>query len=236
MAHDPAALLPVSSSSNRRLKLLVGVLVISNLLLGCLSAYLLRSLDRNYSGLIDRGIPVLQEVRQLTKETVSMQRQALATMVAAEPVARREATQRLQVAIARQKNSLARLLQSDALVARPELSKTLRQSSQSYESDLATFLVHLEAGRRDEADKLRVESLRPSVNSYLDVIDEAAVAVETNGKEMTGLISDRVRTQSTILVGLASWPLLVGLVIVVLIGLIIGLLVFIYRQVGTEQY
>lgn len=236
MPNDPTAFLPASPSSNRRLKILVGILVVSNLFLGCLSAYLLRTLDRNYSGLIDRGVPLLNEVRQLTKETVSMQRQVLATLLATEPVARREATQRLQVAITRQKDSLARLLLAEALVARPELSQRLRQSSQSYESDLATFLAYLEGDRRAEAEKLRAEALRPGVNNYLDVIDEAAMAVETSGREMNGIFSDRVRTQSTVLVGLASWPLIVGLALTILISLIIGLLVFVYRQVGTEQY
>ena len=92
------------------------------------------------------------------------------------------------------------------------------------------------ARRRDEADNLRKDLLRPSVNVYLDAIDQAAVAVEVDGQALNDVYSNRAKAQGTILVGLASWPLLAGLVLAILIGLVIGVLVLVYRQVGNEQY
>lgn len=215
---------------------MVVILMVSNLMLGCISAYLLRAIDRNYSVLIDRSFPQMNELRLLTKETVSMQRHVLAALVATDSVMREDSIQKLESAVARQKIHRKGLLMAEEFRAKPELSKVLTQSAQVYEAGLETFLALMSAGRREEADNLRKDLLRPSVNVYLDAIDQAAVAVEVDGQALKDVYSSRAKTQGTILVGLASWPLLAGLVLAILLGIIIGALVLVYRRVGNEQY
>ena len=235
MANETAVNPTQALSSNRRLKFLVVILIVSNLLLGCVSAYLLRTVDRNYSVLIDRSFPRMNELRQLTKETVSMQRHVLAALVASDSVTREDSLQKLESTGARQKIHLKGLLRAEEILAKPELSKTLSQSAQVYETGIEAYLALMSAGRRDEADNLRKDLLRPSVNLYLDAIDQAAMTVEASGQALKDVYSTRAKAQGTILVGLASWPLVVGLVLAFLLAVIIGVLVLVYRRVGSEQ-
>lgn len=220
----------------RRLKFFVVALMISNLLLGGVSVYLLRSLDESYSDLIDRNFPLMNALRKLTKETISIQRQVLAALIATDQAGRADPLQKLEEARGRQARYLAGLLRADEFRAKPELSHALLLSAQAYEGGLEKFRALLASDRRAEADQLRNELLRPSVNHYLDVIDQAAAAVEDGSQRLNDDYSGQVRTHSTILLGLASWPLMVALVLTVVVGLIIGVLVLVYRQIGTEQY
>ena len=60
--------MPVDTTASmlRQLKLLVMVLIISNVALGAYGFYLLRTIDRNYSALIDQSVPILNRLQTLT--------------------------------------------------------------------------------------------------------------------------------------------------------------------------
>lgn len=236
MANTPASISGNPPAVLGRLRIFVVILMVSNLLLGGLSVYLLRSLDDSYSNLIDRNFPLMNALRKLTKETISMQRQVLAALIATDQAGRADPLQKLEEARTRQAQYLSGLLRSDEFRAKPELSHALLLSAQAYESGVQKFRALLAADRHAEADQLRNEHLRPGVNHYLDVIDQAAAAVEDGSQRLNDDYSGKVRTHSTILLGLASWPLMIGLVLTVVVALIIGVLVLVYRQIGTEQY
>src|SRR4051794_24997618 len=55
-----------NTSVVRQLKTLVVVLILSNIALGVFGFYLLRTIDRNYSVLIDQSIPILNGLQTLT--------------------------------------------------------------------------------------------------------------------------------------------------------------------------
>ena len=220
----------------RRLKLALLIMVVSNLTLGCFSVYLLRTLDAGYSGLLDHSLPLMTGLRQLTKETVSMQRHVLGSLVAQDPVQRADANAKLKESTEKQHRLLDNLLRSPEFAARPELSVALRRVAQTYETGLVSFDRELKAGNWKAADQVRNEILRPTIASYLSLIDQAAVAVEASSQSINDEYSDRVRTNSTILLGLASWPLMVAGIITFVVAVIVGVLVFVYRQVGTEPY
>src|SRR5205814_8803362 len=74
MARPTSSSLHDQSSTLRQLKLLVVVLVLSNIGLGIFSFYLLRSVDRTYSDLIDRSVPVLNDLQTLTALAVRAMR------------------------------------------------------------------------------------------------------------------------------------------------------------------
>ncbi|MBI3885273.1 MAG: MCP four helix bundle domain-containing protein [Opitutae bacterium] len=225
-----------SSSALRRLKIFALILVVSNLLLGCFSAYLLRSIDRNYSDLIDRNFPLMDGLRLLTKETGAMQRHVLGVIANHDPARRAESLGKLETATAKQRQLLADALRADRVAALAEIRPALAKAAADYEKGLASFRELVAAGKIDDANALRYDVLRPALNHYLDTIDQAAFALEDRSQRINDTYSGRVRTHSTILLGLASWPLMVGLVVVVVVALIIGVLVLVYRQIGTEQY
>ena len=234
--------IPASSPVNpspgliRRLKLALVIMVVSNLSLGCFSVYLLRTLDASYSGLLDRSLPLMTGLRQLTKETVSMQRHVLASLVAQDPVQRADAKAKLKESTEKQHRLLDSLLRSAEFAARPELSAAMRGAAQTYETGLVSFDRELKSGNWKAADQVRNEILRPTIASYLSLIDQAAVAVEASSQSINEDYSNQVRTHSTILLGLASWPLMVAFIVTLVVAVIIAVLVFVYRQVGTEQY
>src|ERR1051326_6106373 len=55
-----------SAGTIRRLKAIIVALLVSNVALGLFSAYLLRQTDRSYSELIDRDVPLLNDLQTLT--------------------------------------------------------------------------------------------------------------------------------------------------------------------------
>ena len=59
-----------------QLKLLVVLLVLSNIGLGAFSFYLLREIDHTYSDLFDRSVPVLNDLQSLTAQAVGAMRNA----------------------------------------------------------------------------------------------------------------------------------------------------------------
>src|ERR1700730_5384418 len=50
----------------RQLKIVIALLVLSNIALGGFSFYFLRAIDRKYSDLIDRAVPTLNDMQTLT--------------------------------------------------------------------------------------------------------------------------------------------------------------------------
>src|SRR5882724_11577728 len=60
--------------SLRNLKLLVVLLGVSNILIGAFSVYLLRGIDERYSDLINRTVPVLNDLRELMTNSLATMR------------------------------------------------------------------------------------------------------------------------------------------------------------------
>src|SRR5476649_1452827 len=58
----------------RNLKLLVILLAASNVLVGAISVYLLRTVDRRYTELISRTVPALNDLRELMTDTITTMR------------------------------------------------------------------------------------------------------------------------------------------------------------------
>src|SRR5882757_9818254 len=58
----------------RNLKVLVVLLVVSNIFVGVLGVYLLRLVDRRYSDLVTHTVPVLNDLQTLTAKSVAAMR------------------------------------------------------------------------------------------------------------------------------------------------------------------
>src|SRR4051812_15169389 len=71
LSHQP---LDQSAATLRQLKLVVILLVVSNIGLGVFSFYLLRTLDRRYSSLIGDTVPILADLRELTADVADAHR------------------------------------------------------------------------------------------------------------------------------------------------------------------
>src|SRR6266550_34403 len=76
------------ASTVRQLKILVYVLVLSNIALGALGFYFLRTIDRKYSSLIDQMVPTLNDLQTLTAVSVGAMRSTNSTLFAESPQSR----------------------------------------------------------------------------------------------------------------------------------------------------
>src|SRR4051812_19014624 len=74
MPHPFSASFHDQSATLRQLKLLVMVLVLSNIGLGIFSFYLLRKTDRSYTELISHTVPILGDLQELTARSVQTMR------------------------------------------------------------------------------------------------------------------------------------------------------------------
>lgn len=74
--------------------------------------------------------------------------------------------------------------------------------------------------------RLRDESLRPSFDDYLILIGKAADLIEAQSLRTSGDYSARTSSLSTVVLGVAGWPLLVfvGLLLLVVV-LVIAMMV-----------
>src|ERR1700747_2050028 len=83
-----------TASALRQLKLLVVLLILSNVAIGAFGFYSLRAIDRKYSTLIDQTVPALDELTRLTNSSVETMRSTNPTVYTESPDNRGEAVSR----------------------------------------------------------------------------------------------------------------------------------------------
>ena len=160
---------PVSSSPHeqsatvRQLKLLVIVLVLSNVGLGVFSFYLLRTLDRRYTELFDHSVPVLNDLQTLTARAMQAMRATNPELFAA--AERTAAVQRANVSLAEDRDLRARILRTEWGGAEPRKAE-LRAAGEVFALLAAEVNGHHAAGRSAEAARLREADLRAAFDRF----------------------------------------------------------------------
>src|SRR6266851_3272340 len=67
----------------------------------------------------------------------------------------------------------------------------------------------IESGRTADASKQREESLRPAFERYLETTTKAADVLEAESLKTSDLFTERTVSMSRIMLGLASWPVMI---------------------------
>jgi hypothetical protein len=207
------------SATLRQLKFLVVVLVISNIGLGVFSFYLLRSMDRAYSDLIDRSMPLLNNLQALTARSVQGMRGTSAVFL------KKDGTQfqdQLNEAYARLREEEAvrlAVLKTASGESSPWLQ--FKAAGTAFSQTAREVLSMHGSGRSAEALRLRDETLMPAFEKYVDATRTVAVFVEAQSQRDSDSVSARTGTWSNLVLGVASWP------VVVLAGLLLLTAVFV---------
>jgi hypothetical protein len=209
----------------RQLKILVVVLIVSNVGLGIFSVYLLRAVDRKYSVLISETVPSINELQTLTAWSVDAMR-GTNPILFQEPAGDAAATaQHSRSAIEHERDLRSHALQREWLVLKPAERKEMETTGETFTRESLAVLQLFEGGRKAEAVQKRDSTLRPAFDRYLRCLTKSADLLEVEGLRTSGNLTQQTGSLSHMMLGVATWPVMVvGLFFLVAMIYIVGVL------------
>lgn len=214
------------TSTVRQLKLLVVVLIVSNLGLGGFSFYLLRKTDRTYSGLIDQAVPVLNDLQALTASALDTMRATNGSLFGGTAEERTAAALRARREIAEDLELRTKLLRTEWMGNGRIAQTELRSAGDQFSNAARELIGLLEAGRMAEATRHREDILRGRFERYVAVITKAADLVQDESLRLSGNLTDRTDRMSNLVLGFGSWPVvLLGGLLVLTAGFVVVLMI-----------
>ncbi len=199
---------------------LILALLASNLLVGVLSLFFLRSMDQRYGALFDRSVAPINSLRTLTRELSAVQRLARRVVDPDNETAWAELLPQMDDA---SNSALAHALD----VTRLDLFRETRHHtdiarvSKEYDQKVDRFLVLVRARQFAEANRFNVEELRPCYDNYQLALDSAADYVQRQGSDLRDRYAEDTRLFGGFLLAFAGWPLLAAAVIIIVMGLLV---------------
>jgi hypothetical protein len=207
--------------------LMIGLLV-SNLAVGVLSLYVLRSVNQRYTHLLDRSVPTLNGLRTLTRELSGVQRLARRIVDPDNERAWSDLLPQMDDASNLAQSHARDLARNEAFADSP-LRGTLERFSIEYDQKVDAFLGLARAKKFDEANHYNFDVLRPCYDNYQNALDDAAEHVQQQGRDLRDRYAEDSRFFGGLLLAFAGWPLLAGLAAIVIMAVfIVGLLVSVF--------
>jgi hypothetical protein len=191
----------------KQLKILVVVLIISNVGLGFLSVYLLRAVDRKYSVLITQTVPTINELQALTAWSIEAMRGTNPTLFQDSAGNAAAIAQRSRNAIDHERDQRNHALQRQWL--KPAERAELRQAGEAFTRESLAVLQLFESGRNADAQQERNASLRPAFDSYVRCLTKSADTLEVEGLRTSGNLTEQTGSMSHMMMGVATWPVIV---------------------------
>ena len=219
----------------RRWKIFALTLLVALVGMGFFSAYLVRQLDRDYSLLIDRTLPLIDDIRAVAREQSTSFRAIVSGLVENDPVQVANAVQQAQAAMDRMRRGEAALLTSDILQEQPDLLGALRKADTAYLAAASEILPHVTTSVTAEAERERLERLRAALENANVVTRQLIQFVENRSQSLSDDYSHLARTHSTILFGIAGLPVILGSLAVLAIVLVIVAMMLIFRRASLEE-
>jgi hypothetical protein len=213
----------------RQLKLLVLVLTLSNIGLGVFSFRLLRKLDESYSDLIDHSVPVLNELQSLTAKSVRAMRTTHSSPAWETPEQRAEAVRLARAAFADEADCRATLLAAVWLSCENEARKEFETAGAQFATIGGQLVARLAAGDVAGAASMRDEKLRPAFEHFLEATTKAADVVEAESLRLNHRVSASAGNMSNVLLGIASWPVVLFCGVLALTGVFVVVLLVLFR-------
>jgi hypothetical protein len=209
------------SSIIRQLKVLVSLLIISNIALGLFGFVLLRGIDRNYSALIDQAVPTLHRLQTLTVAASETMRSTNPVLLqdpnARLPEIARAARDEIEHGAALRHELLSRNWVKNAEAGPPEI----RSGGEAFDRAAIETVRLLEANQIAEAAKQRETILRPAYNNYVSATTRASDSLRTSSLEESNSLTLRASHVSKMILEIASWPLMILAVFLVFIALFV---------------
>jgi hypothetical protein len=205
----------------RNLKVLVVLLVLSNILVGLLGVYLLRAVDKRYSELVGRSVPVLNDLRELMTDTVAAMRATNPRNFSGPDSNEPAVVEAMKTSLQKAVKFRDDLLENGSLKEELTDQEALRKTGAAFAASVTEVMQIYSTGRRADGVRMREEKLLPSFDQHMAAIGRAADAVEANSLGISRDYTSRTNSLSTIVLGVASWP------VIVLFGLLLLTAVFV---------
>lgn len=202
--------------------LMIGLLI-SNLVVGGLSLYFLHAVDERYSSLLDRSVPVLNDLRTLTRELSAVQRLARRTVDPDNEPAWAELPPQMK-SISRQARSHADGISTTEPFRNTRHATALGRMSHEYDERVDQFLALVRDRRFADANRFNTEILRVTYDNYQLVIDDAADHVQQEGRDLRDRYAEDSKLFGGLVLAFASWPVLAAMLAIVIMMLLIGAL------------
>lgn len=207
---------------------LVISLLVSNLAVGVLSLYFLRSVNERYAALFERSIPVVNNLRTLTRELSFVQRLARRMVDPVNEPAWRELMPQMDDASKKARVHALEISGAELFKDTPH-AQAILALGREYDSRVEQYLVMAREGRLPEANQFNNEVLRPTYDNYQLKLDAAADYVESQGNNLRDRYTQDTRFFGGLLLAFAGWPVLAAVLAVLVLGvLIITLLLTIF--------
>jgi hypothetical protein len=214
---------------NRRFRFwLVVSLLVSNLAVGILSLYFLRSVNERYAALFERSIPVVNSLRTLTRELSFVQRLARRIIDPDNEPAWKELLPQMEDA---SRKALVHALDISNAELFRETGHTaaIVAMSREYDARVDEYLALARAGKLAQANQFNNEVLRPTYDNLQLRLDAAADHIEAQGNNLRDRYTQDTRFFGGLLLAFAGWPVLAAaLGVFVLTILIVTLLLTIF--------
>jgi len=219
-------------ATTRQLKWLVVLLILSNIAVGVFAVYALRQADKRYSDLVDRSVPVLNDLQTLTVRAM----QAMSATNPARVQQRGEdaipiARQALAADTALRKKLLGESWLSDALPKRAEFKAAGEVFAAKVDSVLAAYAHNDLSG----AGSAREGELRAAFDRYIDAITVAADELESESQRVNDLETAHNSFLSRVVLAFAAWPVLAILTLLLITATFVLALMLLFRGRGMND-
>ncbi len=218
-------------STLRQLKVLVVLLIFSNIALGGFGFYSLRTIDRKYSRLISQTVPALNDLEELTTISVEAMRNTNPMLYGASTQSRPELSSRARSALGRQRELRERIAQNELSLIGREQGQSFQKAGEAFDREATAIIDLLTSARDIEAQAMREHSLRPIFERYLAEVTKTADLVEAQSLRASETLSARTSSISNIMLGVAGWPVFILMaVLIAILVVILFIRVFLFRQ------
>ena len=220
---------PDHAATLRRMNLLVVLLVVSNIATGVFSVYLLRSVDQRYSELVSQSVPALNDLRELMSDTVMAMRSTNPRSFTGPNANGPEALQTARSRLATVQKFRKETLQDAGFAADPADRTAIQAMGEAFEQVAADLSRLYAAGNLAEAVRLREEKLLPAFDRYIAAMGKVADTVEARSLTTSKDYTTKTHSLSTIVLGVAGWPLIVMMGLLLLTVCFVVVLMFVFR-------
>ncbi len=216
----------------KRLKLLIGILVVSNLVLGVMSFHFLKTLDADYNELIDRSLPTINHLRGMTSESSVAHRSLTFALNAPQPDLREGYLKKAEQGLAKEEKHVRDATPVLGAELGTETVARLIKAHDLYYTRSSALVALLREGKRQEAGD-RVREMRDALDAFMTTVADIADAFALRSQDEGDLVSANVHTRGTIMLGLGGWPLAIAAVLTGLIAVVLVLMVNLARHLSA---
>ncbi len=220
----------VLPSMPSRLKLLVLLLLASNVALGWLSYRALEAQDTKYSRLLAGSVPVQSQLQTLTA-TAAQAYQQTNPLLLVEPSTRDRLLAEARQVLTREQ-ALRQNLLSLTMSAAPR--EDFARAGDDFSSAAFSYLEALPNLAPEEAARRRQEQVRPVFLRYLAAATDLSDKLEAESLRQSSALTDRTRHLSRLLLLGGTWPIAIVLS-TLLLGFLLILFVARTSLFGSEE-